>query len=97
MNYVAQIITKIQESIPVKWDRFTVNDDDYYVVYGWIARSDGDRDFLVVSMENYDSGNVFDVFYTTSSAKYSKQLCMILYGEDEGHSDCIKIEELFLQ
>lgn len=92
MNAVALITKKLANDIPVIWDRFT-SDDGFFVVYGWIARSDGQRDFLMISMDvDYPAE---DVFFTTSSAKYSREIMKCLFGSDEDHNDCRKIEELY--
>lgn len=86
------ITTAIASAIPVVWDRFTATDDGFYVVYGWIARSDGQRDFVIFELlENQPE----DVFCTTSSAKYSKRIMEVLYGSSDDHNDCQKIAELF--
>lgn len=88
---VIQTIEKLKP-LPVIWDRFTQTDDGYYVVYGWLRRSDGDRDFLMFAIDTVLTPD--DVFYTTSSAKYSEAIAQLLYGTSEDHNPCRKIEEL---
>lgn len=81
----------IDASVPVVWDRFTEL-DGFFVVFGWLERPDGQRDFLLFEMQ--EGCPIGDVFYTTSSAKYSRSISMILYGADEDHNDCQRIADL---
>lgn len=90
---IVDTLKKIDAVAPVEWDRFTKTDDGFYVVYGWICRKDGQRDFVMVAA--WEDKTADDVFFTTSSAKYSESICRALYGEDEEHNSCIKIEELY--
>lgn len=91
---VIDVITKINAAVPVVWDRYTkASDDRYYVIYGWINRPDGLRDFLTVEM--WETEWPENVFHTTSSAKYSELLSEILHGSLDDHNPCRKIEELF--
>lgn len=50
MHVIREVAEKLSAAIPVEWDRFTKTDDGFYVVYGWIARSDGQRDFVLFEM-----------------------------------------------
>ena len=93
MNSILEVIKKLDESIPVVWDRFTKTDDGYYVVYGWIVRSDGQRDFIMFEMWEYEKPE--NVAYATSSAKFSRRISEILYGHADDHNECRKIEELW--
>lgn len=93
MEMVVDVLKKLRENIPVTWDRYTKTDDGYYVVYGWIPRSDSNRDFVMIGMNETDPPE--DVFYTTSSAKYSVSICDILQGSSEDHNPCRKVDELF--
>ena len=89
-----QIARKLSDTIrAITWDRYTQTDEGFFVVYGWIGRTDGQRDFLVVMLWEYDKPE--DVFYTTSSAKYSEEVSRVLYGTADGHNACRKIDELF--
>ena len=90
---VVAVTELLSSHIPIHWDRFTVTEDGFYVVYGWIPRSDHNRDFLMLEM--WESDPPSEVFYTTSSAKYSKQIMEVLYGDEFEHNDCRKIEELY--
>lgn len=92
MNSVIDIVEKLKIAIPVEWDRYT-NDDGYYIVYGWILRTDGQRDFLMIAMWETDPPEA--VFYTTSSAKYSRKIAEVIYGSADDHNDCRKIDDLF--
>lgn len=94
METVVQLIHKLKQAIPVEWDRFTVTNDKFYVVYGWIARSDGQRDFVMIQMWDTDNDDPEDVFYTTSSAKFSPEISRVLYGSANDHNPCRKIDEL---
>lgn len=78
--------------IPVEWDRY-VNNGGQYFVYGWIKRSDGQRDFLVLDMEIKDMALYCNTF-VTSSAKYSREIMKHIFLSDVGHTDCQKIETL---
>ncbi|MCX6217648.1 hypothetical protein [Spirosoma sp.] len=95
MSVIIEITTKLSNAIPVVWDRYTVTDDGFYVVYGWIARPDGQRDFVIFEMWDYEKPE--NVFCTTSSAKYSRLIGEVLYGSSDDHNDCRKIEELFTE
>lgn len=81
----------------VEWDRgvpATVGDDTQVTAYGWVARKDGKRDFVL--LETWDSWH--GVSFTTSSAKWSKEISRVLYGsavEGETHNDCVRVKELF--
>jgi hypothetical protein len=88
---VIKVLELISEKIPVEWDRY-VEDDDSYSVYGWIQRSDGKRDFILVTVKE-DLGTY--VSFVTSSAKYSRILTEILHGDTSEHIDCKKIEDLY--
>jgi len=92
MNPVIQIALSLASAVPVVWDRFTQTDDGFYVVYGWIARPDGQRDFVLFQLWETEPE---DVFYTTSSAKYSRRIMEVLYGSAEEHNDCRPIADLF--
>lgn len=89
---VKAIAHLLASAIPVQWDRFTKTEDGFYIVYGWIPRGDGDRDFLMFEM--WATRPMSEVFYTTSSAKYSRQIMTLLYGDEFEHNDCRKFEEL---
>lgn len=92
---IIDFINKIALSIPIVWDRFTEEDNGEckeYDVYGWIERSDGKRDFVLLQLmvEN----DAMSCRYVTSSAKYSKTLCELIYGDSNDHIGCKKIKEL---
>lgn len=77
-----EICDAIEKIIPVEWDRYT--DGKIINVYGWIKRSDSQRDFLLLQIMDGKFG------FVTSSAKYSKVLHEYLFGSLEEHHDCIK-------
>lgn len=92
MTNAAQIARSLESAIPIVWDRFTKTDDGFYVVYGWIARADGQRDFVIFELWEHEPEAVF---CTTSSAKYSRRISEVLYGSADDHNDCRPIDELF--
>jgi hypothetical protein len=69
----------------VRWDRFA--GENYY---GWIDREDGKKDFIVIWFIESD---VHDFGYVTSSSKYSKKICKLLYGKSKEGSPCQRIED----
>lgn len=74
----------------VRWDRFVHAGEYGKHFYGWIEREDSHEDFVFV---------VFlptAMWYTTSSARYSKEISERLLGllENSGHEDCQRIENL---
>lgn len=78
-------------SLPyVRWDR-CIRHDDGTVAYGWISRDDGRDDFVVLK---FDASGELEEF-TSSSARYSRQLYATLIGDDEGHTECERITEVF--
>jgi len=91
MIEVVRICKLLADAIPVEWDRYTVSGGTYCVAYGWIRRTDGLRDFVLFELCTEEPDNVS---FTTSSAKYSKQIAQILYGDSASHNDCIPINKL---
>lgn len=86
------LITKKLNDFPsVRWDRFT-EDGTYITAYGWIERTDGKSDFLLIS---FDDGVPW--FWSTSSALHSKSFSTImgLGADSTGHQDCQHIKEHF--
>lgn len=81
-------------SLPfVKWDRFVEIPDGDVDVYGWIPRDDGRADFVHLTFPTpIEPGYVG---YTTSSAKFSAEIARILFGSDEGHVDCERVDGYF--
>ncbi len=77
-----EICESISNIVPVEWDRYT--EGKITNVYGWIKRSDGQRDFLLIQLMDGKFG------FVTSSAKYSKVLHEYLFGDLVEHNDCIK-------
>ena len=88
-------VEKVLATLPfVLWDRFTRGDWDGapLIIYGWIERElDAYKDY--VQLELQEDGTVYAV--TTSSAKYSKEITKILFGDDEDHNDCVRVQEWF--
>jgi hypothetical protein len=61
------------------------------VIYGWIARSDGKRDFAV-GESNKATGEA--EWWATSSAKYSERLHVALGGDLKEHIACLPFKEV---
>lgn len=78
----------------VQWDRFTRADFDGapVILYGWIERElDAYKDFVLLELDPL--GEVQAV--TTSSAKHSAEISKILFGDEEDHNECVRVEEWF--
>lgn len=75
----------------VRWDRCTLNSaGSGGVAFGWIDREDdGKADFVVLLFLGEQFG------FTTSSAKYSREISKALLGTDDGHRDCERVEDVF--
>lgn len=86
---IKQVAINLSEAFPIKWDRYTES-NGYYNIYGWIARADGQRDFVLLQLLWFD-GVTITGGVITSSAKYSKQIGQFIFG-DMPHNDCIKFE-----
>lgn len=72
----------------IEWDRFAESDDEC-VVYGWIPREDGSRDFVV--LRSVPDG----IGYITSSARFTDDIGAIIAGDAgqrRGHDRCIRVE-----
>lgn len=69
----------------IKWDRY-IDDDNYFVYYGWIPRDDGKFDFLAIYFNENAALN--EVGFITSSAKYSESFSTMTGGI---HTACKKI------
>ena len=83
----------ILRSLPfVQWDRYTVHDGSDFKFYGWIDREeDCYKDFVLLS---YDSKTEL-LSYTTSSTKYTAEIGRILFGDNSGHAECVRVEKDF--
>jgi hypothetical protein len=73
----------------VQWDRGVVG-DQRTIIYGWIRRSDGARDFAIIE---FDHSTGLPSWWLTSSAKYSKVLHEWCGGKAEEHVDCVPFQE----
>jgi hypothetical protein len=83
-----QFLRIFEEIVPIEWDRVLVEEDSD-LFYGWIARPDGKRDFLLVEIRTYTE----DAWhFITSSAKYSASFSKRL---GITHTDCQKFTEYF--
>jgi hypothetical protein len=82
----------------VRWDRVAGEATDGRIaVFGWMDRSDGRHDFVVLDL-NFPSPELPQggVGYTTSSAKLSAKIGELLYGaENVEHFPCRRVEHEF--
>lgn len=67
----------------LEWDRYTETETELNC-YGWIKRTDGGKDFLVINF-SIDETSPDQVWFVTSSAKYSQSFCDLTGGT---HSPC---------
>jgi hypothetical protein len=82
--HISSVLNRFPE---VAWDRWA-GDEDRLVVFGWIDREDGFKDFMTV---RFDDGDL--VTFTTSSARYSKEFSARLGATN--HVDCKRVEDYF--
>jgi hypothetical protein len=87
-SQILKIAKKFAEISPVVWDR-VIEIDGCLTVYGWIARNDRKKDFLLLEIDPMQD---YGFQFWTSSAKYSK-----VFSEGLGldHSPCQKFGEYF--
>lgn len=76
----------------VSWDR-CVQHAGTLIVYGWIPRSDGQRDYAELAFLWADQPDAY--YFTTSSAKHSKHLWELLAGPGATHVDCERVADVF--
>ena len=87
----------------VEWDRCVLHPDtDAGVVYGWIGRNDGCRDFVVLEFiwgetTGLDDSKLtwFSVGLTTSSAQHSASMGERFGAASGTHRDCERVEHVF--
>ena len=84
----------------VNFDRFYERGWDVEV-FGWIDKGDSYKDFVSLRY-TYDTTQskktrqkTWILDWSTSSAKYTKEINVIINGESDDHSDCIRVEEHF--
>lgn len=88
-----KVMDALSYKFPIIWDRFTYDDDtDFYSIYGWINREGKERDFILVTM--YSTDLLEDIWFATSSVKYSAKIAEIVSGNTDNHLPCKKIAEL---
>lgn len=94
MKALIEVLNKVSDNIPVRWDRWTKSNQEnpYYSVYGWIKRTDGNSDFVVIEM--WEDSKPEEAYFVTSSAKWSSKICEIISGQTTEHNPCRKISEL---
>lgn len=74
----------------VAWDRWTERRDGI-TVYGWIERTDGYKDFMVILIDL--AGRSFHIRFITSSARYSEEFSRRSGGSD--HIPCKVVNGVF--
>lgn len=90
MEAIKNILNNLSERFPIVWDRY-VDADNFYGIYGWIKRKDGQRDFILLQIWTEPE---FIISFTTSSAKYSMAIGDYLYNGEVEHTDCKKVKDL---
>ncbi|MHA1892097.1 MAG: hypothetical protein ACTSYS_13975 [Promethearchaeota archaeon] len=88
-----KFLLKIEQETGCKWDRFTrdiTENSEFFTIFGWIRRRDGKRDFVVIVFESSRDGYT-PIFFTTSSARYSRKIHDLL-GFTSKHSPCRKFK-----
>jgi hypothetical protein len=86
LESIAEVLKIFPE---VEWDR-TAGSRASRVVFGWVDRDDDLKDFVVLTFMG--DGRVG---MTTSSAKHSLEFHKRLFGDDRGHSNCKRVEDVF--
>jgi hypothetical protein len=104
LDYVIQEIMKdLRKTFPeVTWDRYTAtdvtdDDDDWQIdddswfldIFGWVPNRKHGRDFVLIIKWASDTGEEKNIFFNTSSAKYSKEFTTRLKFID--HHMCKKV------
>lgn len=85
-------LNEMAEHIPITWDRF-IDSPGFVTIYGWLERSDGKRDFIIILMSKLSETLIF---YATSSIKYSQAIQDYLGVAPEDHNDCQLFENMNL-
>lgn len=85
-------LNNLASVFPIVWDRFVGPDNGQYCIYGWIERTDGKRDFVVIFAMN-DNDN-WEIGMVTSSAKYSAKMSEYITNTKNNHLVCQKYEDL---
>jgi hypothetical protein len=89
---VADEMRRVLELFPeCYWDRLVEVGADTRV-YGWLPRSDGRRDFLLLDFTARDGR--FSIGYTTSSAKFSEEIGRRLGFPASGHVPCKRVADV---
>lgn len=89
---------EITEGAEVAWDRCTI-EPQFISLFGWIARKDEQRDFVLILFEVFEDNDTEDdendawmCRFITSSAKYSGKFAKNMHLN---HTDCLKVSEVF--
>lgn len=85
LNEIAEVMNALHE---VSWDRCVARESSL-VAFGWIIRNDGGRDFAIIRQTDDE------LWFATSSAKYSSEFSRRLFGEDGDHKGCDKVCDVF--
>lgn len=98
MDWTPEKIAEVLNRLPmVEWDRGIralgssgEPDDVSVIVYGWITRDDGHFDFVEITFVGWSD----KVGYTTSSARYSKAISLLLDGPHAAYFPCMRIADI---
>lgn len=97
MDWTPEKIAEVLNRLPmVQWDRGIrapvegTHEDTALVVYGWIERDDDHLDFVEVTFVTWSE----QVGHTTSSARYSRAISILLDGADAPHFPCVRIADI---
>lgn len=82
----------------VEWDRGVVapiagTDDSVCVIYGWILREDGHRDYVQLEFASWYTEQPG---FTTSSARFSAEMHARIFGPEAAadHTPCVPVKEI---
>ena len=80
----------------VMWDRFVVDEKNKKIdLYGWIKREkDAYKDFVLIEYK-IQKEKLWDSSYSTSSAKYDKEIFKELGCVGDKPNKCNRVESIF--
>lgn len=100
IEVLSAIAERMNRLTQVSWDRCVMHDASA-AAYGWIDRSDGRSDFVLLDFQwgtttglASESVRWLAVGFSTSSAEFSASMFDQLELGD-GHKDCERIEDVF--
>jgi hypothetical protein len=88
VSYLLRDVLERLSEIPIEWDRCTDSS-----LFGWIKRTDGKRDFIIILYEKELEDDMFWSF-TTSSSKYCARIHELIFDDDEDfeHVPCTRVD-----